>query len=117
MYDDNQMLNTMTYDVEFSDGEVCEYSANVIAESMYAQVDAEGFHHNLLEAILDYKRDSNDIDKDNLYIITKSGAKCMRKSTAGRKLLVQWRMGEEEWSPSNILKKSNPVEVTEFTVS
>ena len=41
----------------------------------------------------------------------------MRKSAAGWKLLVQWRMGEEEWIPLNILKESNPVEVAEFAVS
>jgi hypothetical protein len=28
--------------VEFGDGEVLEYSANVIAENFYAQVDSEG---------------------------------------------------------------------------
>ena len=33
-YDDKPMLNPLTYDVEFSDGEVREYSATVIAENM-----------------------------------------------------------------------------------
>ena len=42
-YDDNPMLNTLSYNVEFSDGEVREYSANIIAENMYAQVDAQSF--------------------------------------------------------------------------
>ena len=56
------MLNTLSYNVEFSDGEVREYSANIIAENMYAQVDAQGFHHNLLEAILDFKKDSQALD-------------------------------------------------------
>ena len=95
-YDDNPMLNTLTYDVEFSDGEVQEYSANVIAENMYTQVDTEGFHHNLLEVILDYKKESNAVEKDDMYITTKKGTKCMRKTTAGWKLLVQWKMGEQE---------------------
>ena len=33
-YDHNPFLNALTYDVEFSDGEINEYSANVIAENM-----------------------------------------------------------------------------------
>mgnify|MGYP007008190322 CR=1 FL=1 len=33
-YDDNPMLNSIVYDVEFPDGQVKEYSANTIAENM-----------------------------------------------------------------------------------
>ena len=42
-YDYNPIMNTMTYDVEFPDGDVREYAANVIAESMLSQIDNEGF--------------------------------------------------------------------------
>ena len=35
------MLNTRTYEVEFEDGGMSTYSANVIAESIYAQCDEE----------------------------------------------------------------------------
>ena len=75
------------------------------------------FHHNLLEAILDFKKDSKALDKADMYITTKSDTRRMRRTTAGCKLLVQWKMGEEEWIPLNILKESNPVEVAEFAVS
>jgi len=33
-YDDNPLLNTMLYDVEFTDGAVKQYSANIIAENI-----------------------------------------------------------------------------------
>ena len=46
-YNNNSILNTMIYDVEFPDGEVQEYSANVIAENIYAQVDVEGHSYNI----------------------------------------------------------------------
>ena len=36
-YDDNPILNTIVYDVEFPDGAVKQYAANVIAENMYTQ--------------------------------------------------------------------------------
>ena len=35
-YDPNLFLNTLTYDVEFSDGEIKEYSANMIVENMHS---------------------------------------------------------------------------------
>ena len=38
-------------------------------------------------------------------------------STAGWKLLVQWKDGSEQWVPLRLLKENNPVEVTEFAVT
>ena len=35
----NPILDNRTYEVEFKDGSMSTYSANVIAESMYAQCD------------------------------------------------------------------------------
>ena len=40
--DKNPILDTRVYNVEFSDGEVAELGANIIAECMYAQCDIEG---------------------------------------------------------------------------
>eukprot|EP00957_Ditylum_brightwellii_P093901 7150663-Ditylum_brightwellii.AAC.1 len=37
-YNDNPMLNSTVYEVEFPDGEVKEYAANVIAENILMQV-------------------------------------------------------------------------------
>ena len=42
-YDDNPFLNSIIYDIDFSDGTVKEYSANVIAENMLTQVDSDGY--------------------------------------------------------------------------
>ena len=39
IYHKNPILNTIVYDVEFSVGEVKEYSENVIAEDLSSQVD------------------------------------------------------------------------------
>jgi hypothetical protein len=36
------MLDTRTYEIEFPDGRSDEYTANVIAENMYAQCNIEG---------------------------------------------------------------------------
>ena len=42
-YNENPMIDTMKYEVEFQDGTIKEYAANVIADNIYAQVDHEGF--------------------------------------------------------------------------
>ena len=72
-YHDNPMINTLVYDVEFPDGEVKEYSANVIAENLFSQVDDEGFALCVFDSILNYTKSEEAIDKKDLYVVTKNG--------------------------------------------
>ena len=51
------MQNILIYDVEFPDGQIKKYAANIIAENMYAQVDADGHIHTLLDSIVNYAKD------------------------------------------------------------
>jgi hypothetical protein len=48
------------YEVEFPDGQVAEYSVNIIAENMYTQCDAEGNQYLLLNEIIDWRRNNNN---------------------------------------------------------
>ena len=116
-YNENPFLNTIVYDVEFPDGEIKEYGANVIAENMYSQVDPDGHRYQLLEGIINHRRNGNAIDKADLYVTTKSGNRQMRQTTAGWDLLVQWKNGTQEWMPLSIMKNSNPIEVAEYAES
>ena len=54
-WDESPVINSIVYDVEFPDGEVKEYAANIIAENMLSQVDSEGFTLTLMDSILDVK--------------------------------------------------------------
>jgi hypothetical protein len=114
-YDDNPYLNTMIYEVEFPDGKLKEYAANVIAENMLAQVDSEGYSMTMMSAIIDSKKDESvAIAKDDMYVITNRGQKRPRKTTVGWSLLVKWADGSETWIPLKDLKESHPVETAEF---
>ena len=57
----NPILDTRRYKVKFDDGYVTELTANVIAESMYAQYDGNGNLNTLLGAIIDHKRSKNAV--------------------------------------------------------
>ena len=46
---ENSMLNTALYDVQFPDGSVKPYSANIIAENILNSVDADGYHSQYLD--------------------------------------------------------------------
>ena len=41
-------MNSMIYDVEFPDGQIKEYAANVISENILEQMDQEGFQREEL---------------------------------------------------------------------
>ena len=87
-FNDTPTFNSVVYDVEFTDGEVTEYAANVIAENILSQVDNEGFTLNLLDSILDFKKDDQAVSKDDQYATAKRGGRRLRKTTCGWKLLV-----------------------------
>jgi hypothetical protein len=64
----NSMLDTRTYEIEFPDGRSDEYTANVIAENMYAECDIEGRQYNLMEGTTDHKTDGDAVEPADMYI-------------------------------------------------
>ena len=61
--------------MQFPDGQVKEYCANVIPENMLSQVDSDGFSLTLMDAIIDYQRTNTAVDKKDGYVYTNSGQK------------------------------------------
>ena len=54
IYQKNQFLNTLVYDVKFPDRYMKEYSANVISENLLYQVDDKVFTLTVFDSILKY---------------------------------------------------------------
>ena len=115
-YDENPSMNTMIYEVEFPNGDVKEYAANIIAENMLTQVDTDGYSLTMMKGIIDYKRDDAvAIPKSEMYVVTSRGNRKLRKTTIGWKLLVQWADDSETWIALKDMKEAHPVEVAEFS--
>ena len=53
----NPMSDTLEYTVEMSDESSQELTTNIIAESMFTQVDFEGHHYQLLQDITDHRKE------------------------------------------------------------
>ena len=104
------MLDTRIYDVIFSDGDIRQYSSDVIAESMYLQVDDEGRTLQLLDSIV-------DPNKSKIVITKEDTTKCYRHTTKGWLLLVQWKNRSSVSIPLKDLKASNPAELAEYAES
>ena len=113
---ENPILDTRTYQVEFPDGEVTEYAANVIAENMWAQCDLEGRQHLLLDSIVDHRTDGTAVKFADRFV-TVGNKKHLRKTTTGWFLCVQWKDGTMSWERLADLKESYPIEVAEYTVA
>jgi hypothetical protein len=111
----NPMMDTRKYVVEFPDGRSDEYTANVIAQNMYAQCDAEGNQFNLMDGIVGHKTDGNAVEPADMY--SKHGSnKQVRKTTVGWHLCVEWKNGSTSWERLADLKESSPVEVAEYAI-
>ena len=60
--------------VEFPDGQVKEYSANVIAENMITQTNFDGENTSMIEAIIDYWKDEKRaVAMSDKYVSDKRG--------------------------------------------
>jgi len=112
----NPILDTRQYQVIFPDGETAEYSANVIAECLYSQVDNEGNHFLLLDEILDWKRMDDAAKDEKILQVSHNGNIHRRRTTRGWKLCVKWKEGSTSWEPLKDLKEAYPIQVAEFAL-
>ena len=114
-YHDSPFLNTITYDVEFPNGQVKEYGTNIIAENMLTQVDLDRYSLSLMDSIIDHQRDlSQAIPMEGKHITTKSGQKRLRKTTKGWKLLIKWKDKSKAWINLTDMKEVHLVETAEY---
>ena len=59
----NPILDTRIYDIEFQDGHTEAISANIIAENLFSQIDEEGRRYAILDQIVDVRTDGTDLKK------------------------------------------------------
>ncbi len=112
----NPILDPREYEVEFPDGATDVFTAKLIAENLYSQVDDEGNSYAIMSEIIDHKSDGAAVTKDDGFEITKNGLKRRRRTTKGWKLLVSGEDGSSTWVPLKDLKESNLIEVAEYAL-
>ena len=113
---DNLMLDTRVFEVEYSDGYISTMSANAIAECMFAQVDQEGQRLLLLEEIIDHRSTRDAVTQADAYVNDSNGRRRRRQTTKGWELLMKWKDGSETWVPLKDAKESFPVQIAEYSV-
>ena len=98
------------------DGVTASYTANVIAENLYSQVDSEGRQFLMLDEISDHWKDKTAYSKDDGYVVSHNGNKTLRQIAQGWQLSFQWKDGALDWIALKDLKASNPIELAEYAV-
>ncbi len=114
----NPLLDTRVYEVQFSDGASSEYSANVIAENIFATVDDDGYECVLLDEIIDHRCDpAIAITIDDSWITGFNGNRSRRRTSKGWELCVSWKDGSTSWLPLKDLRSSNPLQVADYAIA
>jgi hypothetical protein len=108
-YNNNPILNTIVYLAEFPDGTISEYAANIIAESIYNQVDDGGYDNTLFDSIIihEFNPPFTDITQNENLV---------SKSTEGWKICLQWKDGSSSWHPMIDVKNSFPVQLADYAL-
>ena len=114
MANENPLLDTRQYAVEFKDGRSESLSANLIAQNLYSQIDTEGKRHVLLDDIVDHRRDRTAVDKSDAFVKRRNGVRRRRQTTQGWQLLCQWKDGSSNWVALKDARQSYPILVAEY---
>lgn len=112
----NPILDTSIYEVEFDSGETEAYSANIIAEHIYSQIDEEGYTHYMLDEIIDHRKDDTAVPKDEAFITTKSGRKYPKRTTRGWHFCCKWNDGSTTWHTLKDVKESHLLQVAQYAI-
>jgi hypothetical protein len=66
----NPMLDTREYECVTEDGTVERYTANIIAENIFAQCNDEGKQYTILDEIIEHSKDGNAINIANGFTLS-----------------------------------------------
>ena len=87
---ENPILDTRMYEVEYLNGKQMSLAANNIAEKLFAQIDDEWNRQVLMDKIIGHRSNKHAIKQQDAFIATKMGTKRRRETTKGWELLIQW---------------------------
>ena len=113
----NPILDSREYFVEFKDGTEAELASNAIAKSMYAQCDPDGNTYVLFDYITNFRQSTTSFCYADQTANKEYGRTFLRRSTAGWQLCFLWKDSSNSWENILDLKESHPLETSKYSVS
>ena len=93
----NPILDTRTYLVQFDNGKVTKLTANVIDVQRYAQCDPYGNMYVMLDYLTYHRKSSKALSIEDQKTTDSRGRNVMRKSTVGWQICCQCKDGSISW--------------------
>ena len=79
LVNENPILDTRMYEVEYLDGERMSLAANNIAVTLLAQIDDDGNRQVLMDEIIGHRSNEHALKQQDTFIVTKTGTREGRK--------------------------------------
>jgi hypothetical protein len=117
-HNDNPILDTRVYDLEFPDGRVEEYAVNMIAENLFEQADQDGWDSGTIDEFLDIRKDDSiAISKENGTYYNNAGVERNVVTTKGWEVQVRWRDKSTSWISLKDAKDGDPLGLAELAMA
>jgi hypothetical protein len=113
----NPVLDTWAYEVEWYDGHREQMFANTIAENLFAQVDDEGNRHVLFKDIVAHQYSDKAMTEVEAIITARDGRCQFKPTTKGWEVCIEWKDGSTNWIPLKDAKDSYPVQLAEYAIA
>ena len=94
---DNPVLNTTVYNIETPDGNIHEFTANVIAQNLWDQVDHYGYNYNNLYEIIGHRKSDDAVSQADGFYETNNGVRRKVITTKDWDFNVKWESGETSY--------------------
>ena len=109
--------DTCAYQVKFPNGVVQEFTANTIAENMFARIDDEGKQHFVVKEIIGHRKNGDAVPRDEGFHVGTNGNRHAKKTTKGWEVAVELRDGTQMWLPLKEVKNGYPTELAKYAVA
>ena len=103
--------------VEFDGGAVDRFTVNIISHNIFSQVDTDGHEKTVIKEVVDHRVKGKAVTKENVLVVTRSGTRRPKVTTAGWEFLLEFNNGSTDWIPLKDLKNSNPIEIAEYAIA
>ena len=85
----NPILDSLQYELEFNNGEVTDLTANAIGERMYLQCDKDRNDIFLIDYFVDYRNKEQSLSLQ-YHKLAVNGKPCMKLFTSGWEIFIIW---------------------------
>jgi hypothetical protein len=125
-YHHNPLLNTRICLTEFPDGHIAEYSANIISEAIYRDIDKNGIEEIFFDSIIGHERDHTAVTRTEAEAIMENEKNGIHNhinnslhplfTTKGWHICISWKDGSTSWHPLSDIKNSFPVQLADYAI-